>query len=93
MSDSSKPFVPKKFLESKAGGWPVSIRVKVRRTEPGALYDGPGQREFCCTWPNQTEVTVRGIHLVQEGSPIGIGAAVAEFRADPSSPIAGQVES
>jgi hypothetical protein len=32
-----------------------------------------------CTWPNQTEVTVKGIHFVQEDSPIEVGAAVANF--------------
>ncbi len=47
-------------------------------TEPGALDQGR-QREFCRTWPNQTEVTVKGIHFVQEDSPIEIGAAVANF--------------
>jgi haloalkane dehalogenase len=47
-------------------------------TEPGALDHGR-QREFCRTWPNQTEVTVKGIHFVQEDSPMEIGAAVANF--------------
>jgi haloalkane dehalogenase len=47
-------------------------------TEPGALDHGR-QREFCSTWPNQTEVAVKGIHFVQEDSPIEIGAAVANF--------------
>ena len=47
-------------------------------TEPGALDQGR-QREFCRTWPNQTEVTVKGIHFVQEDSPIEIGTAVANF--------------
>jgi haloalkane dehalogenase len=44
--------------------------------EPGAILVGP-QREFCRTWPNQREVTVRGVHFVQEDSPDEIGAAVA----------------
>jgi len=47
-------------------------------TEPGALDHGR-QREFCRTWPNQTEVTVKGIHFVQEDSAAEIGAAVADF--------------
>jgi haloalkane dehalogenase len=42
-------------------------------TEPGALDHGR-QCEFCRTSPNQTEVTVKGIHFVQEDSPIEIGA-------------------
>jgi haloalkane dehalogenase len=46
--------------------------------EPGALDRGR-PREFCRTWPNQTEVTVKGIHYVQEDSPAEIGAAVADF--------------
>jgi haloalkane dehalogenase len=47
-------------------------------TEPGALDQGR-PREFCRGWPNQTEVTVNGIHFVQEDSPTQIGAAVANF--------------
>ena len=45
---------------------------------PGSILTGK-QREFCRTWPNQTEVTVNGIHFVQEDSPDEIGQAVAEF--------------
>jgi haloalkane dehalogenase len=37
------------------------------------------QKSSSRTWPNQTEVTVKGIHFVQEDSPIEIGAAVANF--------------
>ncbi|MDR3614765.1 MAG: haloalkane dehalogenase [Candidatus Obscuribacterales bacterium] len=47
-------------------------------TEPGALDQGR-QREFCRSLPNQTEATVKGIHFVQEDSPIEIGAAVEDF--------------
>ena len=46
--------------------------------EPGSILVGR-QREFCRTWPNQTEVTVPGLHFVQEDSADAIGAAVAEF--------------
>lgn len=46
--------------------------------EPGAILTG-AQREFCRTWPNQREVTVAGIHFLQEDSPHEIGAAVAEW--------------
>lgn len=46
--------------------------------EPGAVLTG-SQREFCRTWPNQEEVTVRGVHFVQEDSPHEIGEAVATF--------------
>jgi len=47
-------------------------------SEPGALDSGKS-REFCLTWPNQTEVKVNGLHYVQEDSPLEIGTAVATF--------------
>ena len=46
--------------------------------EPGSILVGP-QREFCRSWPNQHEVTVRGSHFLQEDSPAEIGAALARF--------------
>jgi haloalkane dehalogenase len=46
--------------------------------EPGAILTGR-LREFCRTWPNQTEVTVKGVHFVQEDSPREIGEAVSRF--------------
>ena len=46
--------------------------------EPGAILVGE-QREFCRTWPNQTEVTVPGIHFIQEDSPDEIGRAIATW--------------
>jgi haloalkane dehalogenase len=46
--------------------------------EPGSILVGK-QREFCRSWPNQVEVTVPGLHFIQEDSPDEIGAAVAEF--------------
>jgi haloalkane dehalogenase len=46
--------------------------------EPGAILTG-SQREFCRRWPNQEEVTVRGVHFVQEDSPHKLGQAVATF--------------
>jgi len=30
-------------------------------------------------WPNQTEIIVKGIKLLQEDSPDEIGTAIAEF--------------
>ena len=44
--------------------------------DPGAILIGK-QREFCRTWRNQTEVTVSGIHFIQEDSPDEIGEAIA----------------
>src|SRR4029453_10690940 len=46
--------------------------------DPGIILTGR-QREFCRTWPNQEEITVRGTHFIQEDSPREIGEAVARF--------------
>ncbi len=46
--------------------------------EPGAILRGPA-RDFCRTWPNQTEVTVDGIHFIQEDSPHEIGRAIVDW--------------
>ena len=46
--------------------------------EPGSILTGPA-REFCRQWPNQQEVTVNGLHFVQEDSPVEIGQAVANW--------------
>ncbi len=46
--------------------------------DPGTILTGP-QREFCRTWPNQDEITVRGSHFIQEDSPHEIGRAIAGF--------------
>ncbi len=46
--------------------------------EPGlAMTDR--ERSFARTFPNQTEVTVKGLHFAQEDSPDEIGDAIAEF--------------
>ena len=46
--------------------------------EPGSILVGT-QREFCRAWPNQTEVTVKGIHFIQEDSPDEIGRAISSW--------------
>ncbi len=46
--------------------------------DPGIILTGP-QREFCRTWPNQTEVTVAGLHFIQEDSPNEIGEALSAW--------------
>jgi haloalkane dehalogenase len=46
--------------------------------DPGAILIGE-QREFCRTWPQQREVTVKGVHYVQEDSGDEIGRALAEW--------------
>ena len=49
--------------------------------EPGAMLTGP-QREFCRRFPNQSEVTVPGIHFLQEDSPDEIAAALLAWHRD-----------
>ncbi len=46
--------------------------------EPGSLLVGRAL-DFCRCWPNQREVTVHGIHFIQEDAPDEIGAALADF--------------
>jgi haloalkane dehalogenase len=46
--------------------------------DPGSILVG-AQREFCRSWPNQQEVTVKGLHFIQEDSPVEIGQAVANW--------------
>jgi haloalkane dehalogenase len=46
--------------------------------EPGAIL-GDSQRAFVRTWPNLSEVTVAGIHFIQEDSPHDIGQAIADW--------------
>ena len=46
--------------------------------DPGSILVG-AQRDFCRSWPNQQEVTVRGSHFIQEDSPDEIGRALAAF--------------
>ena len=46
--------------------------------DPGAILTG-SQREFCRSWPNQTEITVAGNHFMQEDSPHEIGKAIADW--------------
>ena len=46
--------------------------------EPGAILTG-AQRDFCRTWPHQTEVTIPGVHFVQEDSPDPIGEALLSW--------------
>ncbi len=46
--------------------------------DPGSILVG-AQREFCRSWPNQQEVTVEGLHFIQEDSPVEIGRVVANW--------------
>jgi haloalkane dehalogenase len=46
--------------------------------DPGTILTG-SQRDFARRLPNQEEITVKGLHFIQEDSPIEIGQAVARF--------------
>jgi haloalkane dehalogenase len=47
------------------------------KAEPGALLSGGVNLDTARAWPAQTEVTVAGVHFVQEDSPDEIGRAIA----------------
>ena len=49
--------------------------------DPGSILCGKA-RDFCRSWKNQTEVTVKGTHFIQEDSPHEIGAAVKQWIKD-----------
>ena len=75
-------------------GEPAEIVAKVQRyanwlkqsavpkifinADPGSILIG-AQREFCRGWPHQTEVTVKGLHFLQEDSPDEIGRHLANW--------------
>jgi haloalkane dehalogenase len=46
--------------------------------EPGSMLTGRS-RDFCRRFPNQQEISVSGLHFIQEDSPDEIGAALARF--------------
>jgi haloalkane dehalogenase len=48
------------------------------RGEPGTLMRGR-VLEAIRAWPNQSEVAVNGVKLLQEDSPDEIGTAIADF--------------
>jgi haloalkane dehalogenase len=47
--------------------------------EPGAILSQGPIVEFCRSWPEQKEITVAGIHYLQEYSPAAIGQAIADW--------------
>jgi haloalkane dehalogenase len=51
------------------------------KAEPGALLAGGANLATARSWPAQTEVTVKGIHFIQEDSPDEIGRAIAKWMA------------
>jgi haloalkane dehalogenase len=49
------------------------------KAEPGGILANDALIDFVRGWPTQTEVTISGIHFVQEDSPHEIGRAVADW--------------
>ena len=47
------------------------------KAEPGAILASGANRDFVRRWPAQAEVTVAGVHFVQEDAPDEIGRAIA----------------
>ncbi len=46
--------------------------------DPGSILTGR-PREYCRTWSNQEEITVRGLHFIQEDSPDQICDALSDW--------------
>jgi haloalkane dehalogenase len=68
--------------------WPRQIPIEDEPADVCEIVDGYGawlsesdvpKLFFCRGWPNQHEVTVKGVHFVQEDSPDEIGQAVADW--------------
>ena len=56
----------------------TNIKKLFINAEPGSILTGP-QREFCRSWKNQEEITVKGIHFIQEDSPDEISLAIEKW--------------
>jgi haloalkane dehalogenase len=67
-------------IVQRYGSWLAEAPVPklFLNADPGAIITGR-LRALCRTWPNQTEITVPGVHFMQEDSPDAIGRAIAEF--------------
>ncbi|MFV2001294.1 MAG: haloalkane dehalogenase [Acidimicrobiia bacterium] len=68
-------------IVSSYGAWMAQNDVPKLfiNADPGMILTGT-QREFCRSWRNQTEVTVEGLHFIQEDSPDEIGTAIFAWR-------------
>jgi haloalkane dehalogenase len=69
-------------IVSACGEWLTGCPVPKLfiNAEPGAILTG-AQREYCRGFANQTEVTVRGAHFIQEDSPQEIANAIVAWLA------------
>ena len=55
-----------------------NIKKLFINANPGSILVGR-QRDYCRTWKNQEEVSVKGIHFIQEDSPNEIAQAIKEW--------------
>jgi haloalkane dehalogenase len=67
-------------IVEKYGRWLLESRLPKLfiNAEPGSMLIGRS-RDFCRRFPNQQEITVSGLHFIQEDCPDEIGAALAHF--------------
>ena len=67
-------------IVSRYSKWLENTEIKKLfiNADPGSILVGK-QREFCRTWKNQTEITVKGKHFIQEDSPDDIGKAIKDW--------------
>ena len=67
-------------IVSRYSKWLENTEIKKLfiNADPGSILVGK-QREFCRTWKNQTEITVKGKHFIQEASPDDIGKAIKDW--------------
>src|SRR6266480_3297881 len=70
-------------IVERYGAWLAKSQIPKLfiNADPGAMIVGRA-RDFCRTWANQREVTVQGIHFIQEDAPAEIGAALRHFLKD-----------
>jgi len=59
--------------------WPREIPIEGEPADVNALLGSGANLDTVRAWPAQTEVTVAGVHFVQEDSPDEIGRAIADW--------------
>jgi haloalkane dehalogenase len=69
--------MPDSYIESPNGRRSENCGRLFIKAEPGALLGGGVNLDTAGSWRAQTEVTVAGVHFVQEDSPDEIGLAIA----------------
>ena len=86
MNEYRRPFAEVGEARRPTLTWPRQIPIESTSEVPKLFVNAaPGsvlvgrQRRFCRSWPNQTEVTVPGIHFIQEDSGPEIGRAIRDW--------------